>query len=235
MTLFDLIYVALFTLVGPLYGYTVGWPKARRRLQDAPAQARRWLWTTNIRQLWAQVAIGAAAWVYFGRPWSALKLDLPEGWRLLVAIVVVGAYATYQLYCIAALRRNPALREQVRASLGELGTMLPHTRAEVRMFAAVSATAGFCEEFLFRGYLLWVLAHWLGWWGAAAVSIPLFGLLHGYQGVGGMVKTGIFGAIYLAIIALTDSLWPAIVWHVLVDAFAGVMAWMVLREAPAAR
>jgi hypothetical protein len=33
---------------------------------------------------------------------------------------------------------------------------------------------------------------------------------------------------------LLDSLWPAIVLHVLVDVFGGIMAWLVLRDDPQA-
>ncbi|MCI0376926.1 MAG: CPBP family intramembrane metalloprotease [Gemmataceae bacterium] len=46
-------------------------------------------------------------------------------------------------------------------------------------FGGVSLTAGFCEEFLFRGYFIWVFAPWLGWWGAAALSVLIFAILHG--------------------------------------------------------
>ena len=45
-------------------------------------------------------------------------------------------------------------------------------------FGGVSLTAGFCEEFLYRGYFIWVLAPWLGWWGAAAVSLLFFAVSH---------------------------------------------------------
>jgi membrane protease YdiL (CAAX protease family) len=106
---------------------------------------------------------------------------------------------------------------------------MPRSRAEVRRFTAVSFTAGFCEEFLYRGYFLWALTPFLGWWGAAALSVPLFGLAHAYQGWRGIVRTALVGAGFVAIVALLDSLWPAIVLHFLVDAFSGVMAWVVLQ------
>jgi CAAX protease family protein len=63
--------------------------------------------------------------------------------------------------------------------------------------------------------------------------VVLFGGLHAYQGWGGVIRTGVFGALYTAIVGFTESLWPAIVLHTLVDGFSGVMAWLVLRDARA--
>ena len=114
--------------------------------------------------------------------------------------------------------------------IGEVEHVLPRTRGELRTFTAVSLTAGFCEEFLYRGFVLWALAPWLGWWGAAAVQVACFGLGHAYQGMGGVLKTGIFGAIYTAVMWLCDSIWPAIAMHALWDALSGVAAWVVLRD-----
>ena len=116
--------------------------------------------------------------------------------------------------------------------MGGATAVVPHTRSELPFFMGVSVTAGFCEEFLFRGYFIWTLAPWLGWWGAAALSTVIFGIGHAYQGLRGVINTGIMGAVYVLLVALLDSLWPAIVLHVLVDALNGIAAWVVLRDAP---
>jgi hypothetical protein len=230
VTSIDLLYVALFALAWPLFDYYFFWPRFLRRVHVAPAQSRAWLWWTSIVTQWWLVAIGVALWMYFARPWSALMFTIPEGWRLAVAIVLVVAFSAYQVYCIVQLRRDPALRERVRATLGDVADVVPHTRAETRPFTAVSMTAGFCEEFLYRGYFVWTFAPWLGWWGAAALSLLFFAAGHAYQGWRGVVKTALAGACFTVIVALLDSLWPAIVLHVLVDAFAGFIAWIVLRD-----
>lgn len=100
-------------------------------------------------------------------------------------------------------------------------------------FGGVSLTAGFCEEFLFRGYFIWALAPRLGWWGAATLSAVFFALWHAYQGWNGVLRTGIFGAFFTLVMAVFHSLWPAIALHALVDLGAGMMAWLALREAQA--
>lgn len=233
-TSFDLMYVALFAVGFPLYDALFGWPAYARRRQADPARARAWLWSTSMVQAWCFVGLGAGYWLYAGRPWSALKLTMPEGWRLAVAVALVAAYSVYQLYSIAQLRRDPALRESVRPQVAAVADVVPHTRPELSKFTAVSFTAGFCEEFLYRGYFLWALAPWLGWWGAVALSTVCFALGHAYQGWLGVLRTGIVGALYALTVWLLDSLWPAIVLHVLVDVFGGVMAWLVLRNDPPA-
>jgi membrane protease YdiL (CAAX protease family) len=57
---------------------------------------------------------------------------------------------------------------------GALAAALPHTRTELYWFGAVSLTAGFCEEFLYRGYRIHAPTPWLGFPGAAALSVVLF-------------------------------------------------------------
>ncbi len=97
----------------------------------------------------------------------------------------------------------------------------------------MSLTAGFCEEFLYRGYFIWVFAPWLGWWGAAALSLLFFAIGHLYQGWNGVLRTGIVGAIFTLVVAIFDSLWPAIALHALLDLGQGMIAWLALREGQA--
>jgi hypothetical protein len=121
----------------------------------------------------------------------------------------------------------------MRAQLGELSIALPHSSGELRWFVALSLTAGFCEEFLFRGYLIWALEPWLGWWGAAALSLSVFTASHAYQGKAGAIRSGLAGGVLTLLVALSNSLVPAIVLHAIVDIISGVIAWLVLRDEPA--
>jgi len=47
-TLPDLLYVALFAVALPLWGYLVSWPAFHRKLQADPARARKRLWIGAI-------------------------------------------------------------------------------------------------------------------------------------------------------------------------------------------
>jgi membrane protease YdiL (CAAX protease family) len=118
----------------------------------------------------------------------------------------------------------------MRQQIGTLTTFLPHTRTDLVRFGGVSLTAGFCAEFLYRGYFIWVFAPWLGWWGAAALSLLLFASGHAFQGWNGALGTGIVGAIFTLVVAIFGSLWPAIALHALHDLGGGMIAWLALRE-----
>jgi hypothetical protein len=233
-TLPDLLYVALFAVVLPLLDYLFFWPAFRRRSQADPARARTWLWAWAIFGAWPVVAVGAALWVANDRSWTSFGFSVPDGWRLWTSIALVLLLAAYHGYAVATLARSSEARASVRQQFGKLGAaIMPHTRAELYWFGGVSLTAGFCEEFLFRGYFIWVLAPWFGWWGAAALSLSIFAVGHAYQGWNGVLRTGIVGACFTLVVAILDSLWPAIALHALVDLGSGVMAWLALREGQA--
>lgn len=126
--------------------------------------------------------------------------------------------------------RLTAPSEKLRAQLGGVAAICPRTASELPACFDVSLTAGFCEELLFRGFLLWVLQPLVGLWMAVALSALLFGVAHAYQGTAGIIRTGIAGLAFTAIVLVTRSLWPAIVLHVVVDVMAGVLAWPILRD-----
>ena len=109
VTSLDLLYVAFFAAAWPLFEHFVGWPAFQRRKHLAPVEARHWLWTTSIVAPWGLVAIGAALWMFFGRPWSALGFTWPQGWRLALVIALIVAFVAYQADCIVQLQRSPAL------------------------------------------------------------------------------------------------------------------------------
>lgn len=232
-TLPDLIFVTLFAVAGPLIDYSVFWPAYRRLSQPDPAWARRWLWASAIGSQWTLVLVGVALWVASSRSWTSFGFTVPDGWRLWIAVALFLLLAAYHVWAVATLARSSDARARLRQQLGPLTAVMPHTRTELYWFGGVSLTAGFCEEFLYRGYFIWVFSPWLGWWGAAALSLPFFAIAHVYQGWNGVLRTAIVGAVLTLVVAILDSLWPAIALHALIDLGAGVMAWLALREGSA--
>lgn len=231
MTLLELLYVAWFAVAGPVIDYLVFWPAFRRRSEADPARARTWLWTRVTVQSWLVVAVGAVLWAASDRS-ASFGFAAPSGWRLWVFLAVFVLLAAYHAMALITLGRSAEARANVRQQIGTLATVMPHTRADLPRFAGVALTAGFCEEVLYRGYFVWVFSPWLGWWGAAALSLPCFAIAHlaVYQGFRGVLRTGMVGALYTIVVGISGSLWPAIALHALLDLGAGMMAWMVLRE-----
>jgi membrane protease YdiL (CAAX protease family) len=100
--------------------------------------------------------------------------------------------------------------------------LMPVTRREKGLYAGLSICAGFGEELAYRAYAIpaVILAG-----GSAAVALALtsaaFAVLHSYQGVLGVVRTGAVGVIMGAVFLHTGSVWPAIGAHVLIDLAVG--------------
>ena len=229
----DLLYVALFAVALPLWDYLVFWPGFHRQSQADPARARKRLWTLAIGGAWPLVAFGAVLWVANERTWTSFGFSVPDGWRLWTSITLVLLLAAYQAYAVTTLARSSEARASARQQIGTLSAVVPHTRTEMYWFGGVSLTAGFCEEFLYRGYFVWVFSPWLGWWGAAALSLPFFAMGHLYQGWNGVLRTGMVGAFFTLVVAILGSLWPAIALHALIDLGSGMMGWLALREGSA--
>lgn len=114
-------------------------------------------------------------------------------------------------------------------AIGDIQALLPRNRQELRYGAALSINAGVVEEVLFR---LAVPALLFGVIGNAAIaiilSIVLFGSLHLYQGLAGVVGSAIIGMLLMAVYLSTGSIVTAIVLHALIDLRSLVLIPVVL-------
>ncbi len=111
--------------------------------------------------------------------------------------------------------------------------LMPRTARERWAFLGVSASAGFCEEFAYHGYLIAGLVGWLeNGWLAALIANLAFGVLHGYQGPAGTVRAFLMGYVLCIPVVVGAGLWPSIVAHFLVNALLGLglWKWMVPAE-----
>jgi uncharacterized protein len=91
-----------------------------------------------------------------------------------------------------------------------------------------SITAGITEEIRFRGFLLWFLQSLplgLNSWTALAIASVCFGIAHWYQGISGVLSTGLAGALLGYIVIQTQSLYVAMVIHALIDLRLIAMVW----------
>ncbi|MGY1716903.1 CPBP family intramembrane glutamic endopeptidase [Geodermatophilus sp. SYSU D01106] len=98
--------------------------------------------------------------------------------------------------------------------------LLPRSPAERRLFSVVGVTAGVCEEWLYRGFFLAVVAAVAGdvpQVVLVAVGALAFGLAHAYQGLPGVVLTGVLGAVFAGLYLETGSLLLPVLLHAAVD------------------
>jgi membrane protease YdiL (CAAX protease family) len=105
-----------------------------------------------------------------------------------------------------------------RRTVADVAMLLPLSQAERWWFAAVSLCAGVGEELMFRGFgFRFLNSFGLAGIGLVAAGAVAFGLAHSYQGLGGVLLTGIIGLLLGIVYSATGSLiWPMIL-HALLD------------------
>ena len=100
--------------------------------------------------------------------------------------------------------------------------LMPVTRREKWLYGGLSLCAGLGEELAYRGYAIPSVIVAGGSAPAALIlTSAAFAVLHSYQGVLGVVRTGVVGVIMGAVFLHTGSVWPPILAHVLIDLAVG--------------
>jgi membrane protease YdiL (CAAX protease family) len=179
------------------------------------------IYAWNICAQWLLVAYCAAI---FWR--QRLKLtDLGEqiGSPLRMYGTLAALVAIFAVLTIVSRRQNRNKTEQVRKASEKFIKILPSSRAERAVYVVVAITAGLCEEFLYRGWLLHLLGAALGSiWVGLLLSSVAFGFAHIYQGRSGVISTGVLGIVFGLIVLVSGSLIPAQLLHVFIDIHNGM-------------
>jgi len=103
--------------------------------------------------------------------------------------------------------------------------ILPHGPLEIAIWAVVSATAGFVEEFVFRGYLQRQFGAWCrNPYAGIVLSAAVFGAGHLYQGVASAAMIVVVGLCFSFMAHLTKSLVPGVIAHAWEDLYSGLIA-----------
>ncbi|HXJ06208.1 MAG TPA: type II CAAX endopeptidase family protein [Candidatus Acidoferrum sp.] len=208
-------------------GVLLPW-RGRLRLQkllalpEMSSRERLLLYASTIAFQWIAVAITAwRAWAR-GLTFEEVGLVVHGRGRIFIA-AIVGAAILGGLQWLNLRRMGGSsgkAREFIRA-LAE--RIFPRSRVELVCFLGLAATAGLCEEFLYRGFSMAALTRaGLPVWSVVLFSSLLFGLAHLYQGRGGLVSTLIIGMVFGTARIAYDGMIPVILWHFAVDAVAGL-------------
>jgi len=103
---------------------------------------------------------------------------------------------------------------------GEIALLIPSDPVGRVVWVAVSFTAAFCEESMFRGYLmtrLRLVGEFKSWLIPVILSAVAFGACHAYQGLPGFILLSIYGAMFSLLYIRTKSIWPCIIAHFFQD------------------
>jgi membrane protease YdiL (CAAX protease family) len=180
------------------------------------------LYRNSIVPQWVLSACIIALWVFRGRPWAALLLGPSTLLRLGIAFGFLALILALLLQQRRALLTRAEWPELVRRSLRRAELLIPRTKGEHPVAILLALTAGTCEEFMFRGFVIWYfLTFWPGTRFGVIFAIVgssiLFGLGHIYLGVKNVPSTAIAGVLFAAIAFLGGSLLPVMVLHTALD------------------
>jgi uncharacterized protein len=102
--------------------------------------------------------------------------------------------------------------------------LFPHGPAEIVAYLALTLTAGFCEELIFRGYLQrQFTALTRSFAGGIVLQGIAFGAAHGYQGWKFMLVIAVYGVTFGLLAVWRRSLRPGMLAHFLQDAIGGLL------------
>ena len=214
---------------------SIGW-------RDRAGAALRSRWATAV-ELLAIVGITVGHRVFHVIPvdetlpifllgWLSLWLR-GEGWRGVglrrpshaARAVAVGVAAGVLLQVLSEFVTEPAIRffTHEAADLSDFAPLVGNPRLALLYVAIVWTWAAFGEELTYRGYVLNRVAD-LGrrsaasWVAALLVVTALFGFGHSYQGLAGVLDTGIHGLLLgVLYLAAGRNLWPCVVAHGVCD------------------
>jgi membrane protease YdiL (CAAX protease family) len=208
--------------------------RLKARIADGVPNARSSAYRYVLIGEWGITAVALLLWARAHRAWNTLGLVPPRDWHLVPGILIATLIVAITIRQSRAVKRLGAERRAaLRGRLSEGEFFLPHTPAEQRWFLLVSLTAGFCEELLYRGFLTWLVASYVGLPAAIGVVAVAFGLAHSSQGRSGVIRTGLVGLVMSFIVVLTGWLVPAMIVHALLDIGAGDLAFAVYYDRPA--
>ena len=230
VTLADHSLLVAIMVAWPLYAY-LSYPRLMRALREGRTEERLYAyWETMIVEWLGAIALLVMWWRLERSP---VNIGLvPEALIAFGVSTVVGAILIV-LYTrqVAAVRAYSAAEiAKARHQFGKVIPFLPATQRELRTFMALAVTAGVTEELLFRGFLYWYLAQYMGLPFAVAVATLWFGLAHSYQGTGGAARAGALGLLLGLVYLWTGSLYLSIVLHIAVDVVGGLIGFEVVRR-----
>ena len=225
------VVVAGYLVVGePFVGHVL-----HRRFEGRLASedgARRSFYARLLVLEWGLAVVALVVWLSApGVDAGAVGLRWPQSWPGPLAVAATVAVLGFVVVSTRALRsgalaqaatelRRPGEGRHSEPAVHATLALLPRTTAERRLFTLVGVTAGVCEEWLYRGFFLAVVAAVGGELSTPVLVVAgalAFGLAHAYQGVAGIVTTGVLGGVMAGLYLGTGSLLLPVVLHALID------------------
>jgi uncharacterized protein len=179
------------------------------------------------------LTIFVAEWLLVLLIWLALRRrgltigSLVSGrWETLGGFLKDLGLAVGFVVAIIAIEQGLSVLLHANSDTG-LERIMPTTALELAVYLIAAATGGFCEELIFRGYLMQQFSAWTGSSAAGLISQGiLFGLGHAYYGWKLMLIIMLHGSLLGLFTYWRKSLRPAMLAHGLQNVLGGVVAFI---------
>ncbi|MDQ6825456.1 MAG: CPBP family intramembrane metalloprotease [Candidatus Eremiobacteraeota bacterium] len=189
----------------------------KRRIQSAQAgrYTKLWRYARTIVILWSLTELALYALRLHGLNASDIGVRQPH-YPL--------QYLLGLMFVVLMISASSARRNFDQGYRRAISAVVPTNTVEWLAFIPLAATAGICEEFLYRGYALWVIDVMTGSiWVAVLLSSLAFGLGHAYQGRAGIVGAVVSGLFYASVFLVSGSLLPCMLGHVAQDIAGAIL------------
>jgi len=159
------------------------------------------------------------------------RWDTPEDFLLDLAIAFGFWIVAYGTLIGLSFALGLAKTSQIEEAKKLAQALAPHSAGALIIFIALSITAGFVEELVFRGYLQRQIGALAGnIYVGLIVSAIIFGAGHGYEGTRRMLLIFIYGAMFGLLAMWRKSLRPGMMAHAWHDAFQGIVLFVAARS-----
>lgn len=165
-----------------------------------------------------------------GASWDEVGLARPRSW---IRTIVLGVVIAVAIFVVTQIVLSSLVLPLVGApDSSRFAAIAGNPMLLSGGLFSVWTAAAFGEEILFRGYVIQRLALLAGsgawaWMGAVIGQSVVFGLIHFYQGLSGIVITAVVGLQFgIALLAVGRNLWVLIIAHGLIDTVSLVLIFL---------
>lgn len=192
------------------------------------------LYFSNGGLLWLMALTVMAVWYFtdgdltrIGLGWGTVPYDL-------TAVLVLTGFLLLYLVDLYREAGNHQSREETRRDFQKMGFM-PNSATQFLNFIFLAVAAGFCEEVIYRGFMITYLRELLGDSPLAIAGVLIipavsFGLGHFYQGGKAVVKIILMAILFGFFYLRTGTLWPLMLLHTAIDIVGGLLSWWLLGK-----
>ena len=177
-----------------------------------------WEWILVAFVLWGARRNGFGLKELVGGKWKS-----PEDGLIDVAIAVGFWIVAALILVLAAAAAGLVSPDKLEAAKKNVDVLKPLGAIESVVWVFLSITAGFCEEVMFRGYLMKQFAAWTrSDIIAVLLQALIFGAAHSYQGPRLAFVVTVYGMLFGVLAVLRRSLRPGMIAHAMQDTLSGL-------------